>query len=542
MNLVSRRTALSLAALAATSSVALAQSGAEENSVEQNKGEGQSVTTQATENAVLFWHAVALELNAFDHSFVNTEAEDLPRAPGPTASARALGIIYTVLADSVLSAKPGARHKPFLKSVANAADIKVPDLFVGGAVSSIMYFIYNHSRHAHLIKVHEAAFIRKYFDPRLSEGENLESWRQGLAFGSDQAFREKWNHTLIMESINPKDNSYTPARGRHQPDPLNCNQGFYGQTYGRKVPPLVLTEQQVQTLVPAPPELTSEIFEEVRKLGKLQGDSSIPNRLPKQERIGLFWAYDGARFIGTPPRLYNQIIVEIALADRMDELELARLLGLCNIAMSDAGNLAWFAKYEHKYFRPIVGIREEGTDLDWKPLGSPKTNSRLPDPSETVTLDFRGDRDLTVQDFFLGGVSGRNVLSTERGMCDDSDKMYGQAAFTPNFPAYPSGHATFGAAAFHTLQLVRGERDATRTNPGALSKAFMSDELNGSAIDNFQASRRNSIIEKFATIDDLIKNNNDSRVHLGVHWRFDSEAGASAGIEVAKTVHSKIYR
>src|SRR5205807_363152 len=99
----------------------------------------------------------------------------------------------------------------------------------------------------------------------------------------------------------------------------------------------------------------------------------------------------------------------------------ARLFAFLNAAMADAGILAWDQKYIHNFWRPVVGIREHDKsmgpgatqadnnisndcDTSWLPLGSPRTN-RI----------------------------GKN--------------------FTPPFPAYPSGHATFGAAAFHIARL-----------------------------------------------------------------------------------------
>src|SRR5687768_2004155 len=47
-------------------------------------------------NPVLFWNDVALQLVALDHSI---EARDA-RAPGPCASARALGLAHVVMADA----------------------------------------------------------------------------------------------------------------------------------------------------------------------------------------------------------------------------------------------------------------------------------------------------------------------------------------------------------------------------------------------------------------------------------------------------------
>jgi hypothetical protein len=58
-------------------------------------------------NPVLFWNAVSLDLVALDHSIEPMDA----RAPGPCATARALGIAHAVIADAVSIAYP-TNYKP----------------------------------------------------------------------------------------------------------------------------------------------------------------------------------------------------------------------------------------------------------------------------------------------------------------------------------------------------------------------------------------------------------------------------------------------
>src|SRR2546430_5801322 len=54
--------------------------------------------------------------------------------------------------------------------------------------------------------------------------------------------------------------------------------------------------------------------------------SDLTLRTPEQTQIGIFWAYDGTPSLCAPPRLYNQIVAQIA--DQMDTeaVELARLM------------------------------------------------------------------------------------------------------------------------------------------------------------------------------------------------------------------------
>jgi hypothetical protein len=67
-------------------------------------------------------------------------------------------------------------------------------------------------------------------------------------------------------------------------------------------------------------------------------------------------------------------------------------------------------------------------------------------------------------------------------------------------------------------------------------------ELNGLSIDNFTNRPRPYLPLSYASIDQMIKDNNRSRVHLGVHWHFDCERGAEAGVRVADRIYSDAYQ
>jgi vanadium chloroperoxidase len=222
--------------------------------------------------------------------------------------------------------------------------------------------------------------------------------------------------------------------------------------------------------------------------------AKYPLRTPEETLIGLFWAYDGAKGLGTPPRLYNQIVRKVADAQGNSVDDNARLFALVNAAMGDAGVLAWDEKYQHDFWRPILGIREHdvsigpggasGNALDpdgdpfWLPLGAPRTNTDLP-------------------------------------------------SFTPPFPAYPSGHATFGAAA---LQTVRRYYGVVNNGPDALlaNLEFVSDELNG--ITAAGGIVRPKHMRDFpGGLWQMIEENGRSRVFLGVHWIFDAFAVDATG-------------
>ena len=95
--------------------------------------------------------------------------------------------------------------------------------------------------------------------------------------------------------------------------------------------------------------------------------------------------------------------------------------------------------------------------------------------------------------------------------------------FTPGFPAYPSGHATFGAAAFQTARFFfrrkLGQSFGDRA-PDTLMFDFVSDEHNGENKGSNRLARAKHR-RKFASLWRAMIENSISRVYLGVHWRFD---------------------
>src|SRR5262249_15425013 len=162
---------------------------------------------------------------------------------------------------------------------------------------------------------------------------------------------------------------------------------------------------------------------------------------------------------------------------------------LVNLAMADAGICCWDAKYVYDFWRPVVALRAGAADGNpltvglpgWTPLGAPRSNDPL----------------------------GTN--------------------FTPPFPAYPSGHATFGAAAFRTLADFYGRDDITFS--------FTSDEFNGVTRDQ-DGSVRPVVTRTFHSFSEAAEENGQSRIYLGIHWRFDKVNGIRAGDALADNAFS----
>src|SRR5439155_4832876 len=122
--------------------------------------------------------------------------------------------------------------------------------------------------------------------------------------------------------------------GRWRQDPVSLFPLAIGAHWG-ECTPLVLNSTN-QFRAPPPPDMTSSAYtlayNEVKNLG---GDGVITptQRTEEQTFIGIFWAHDGTPSLCAPPRLYNQIAVNIADQRTVRGIEFARLLALVNVAM-----------------------------------------------------------------------------------------------------------------------------------------------------------------------------------------------------------------
>jgi vanadium chloroperoxidase len=427
-------------------------------------------------DSIMFWNGVALEANRVSHT--NGQQEQT----GPTLSARALAIVHLAMYDAYVAVARPAGLAPYLPGLPAVPAGASASAAVAGAAHETLSALFPSQR--------------TFFDDKLQEA--------GAPDGPARQYGRLVGAALLEDrSGDPKagDEGYAPsnARGRHRADPDNPDQGFHAPFYGARCKGFAITARHELDAPPLDNHDYLRALREVRSRGiapELLGSlpASVPARTVDQTLIGLYWGYDGAAEVGTPPRLYNQIIARVAAARGNTEAQNARLFALVNAAMGDAAILAWDQKYKHDLWRPVLGIREHDpsmgpaashgssdisndTDLGWLPMGAPATNSA------------------------------------------------GKKNFTPPFPAYPSGHATFGAAAFHMTRLFYGVPIGDR-KPDKLFDGldFVSEELNGISRDNRGTIRPRHLRSFPGGLWQMIVENGLARVYLGVHWSFDAFA------------------
>lgn len=447
-------------------------------------------------DAILYWNEVALEANRISHT------RDPKEQAGPTLSSRALAIVHLAMYDAYAAMSPGAGLKPYLTGLPSAPTTGSAAAAAAGAGYTALVALFPSQK--------------PLFDARLIEFGAVGD--PGHAFGVAVA------QALLADrqnDPNASDVGYeaSRARGRHRPDPDNPTQGFHAPFYGALSKGFAVTARHE---LDPPPFDNAEYVAAVRQVrGKgIEPDlmGTLPDtadrRTTDETLIGIYWGYDGAAELGTPPRLYNQVVRRLAEARKQSEADNARMFALVNVAMADAGILAWDQKYRHDLWRPVVGIREhdpsmgpaatvaednvsDDTDPCWLPLGAPATNSVEAVFGTQTAASFP----------FNQAVLGR-LKNT-----------------TPPFPAYPSGHATFGAAAFHMVRLLLGTPPGDRAADAYFAGLdFESDEFNGVSRDNRGTVRPRHLRAFTGGLWDMIVENGRSRVFLGVHWVFDAFA------------------
>ena len=438
-------------------------------------------------DSVRHWNEIAVNASGLDHTPVAAgEKRVFGEQYGPTRASRAMAIVHIAMFDSVIAIKggyksytgilPAAKDASMNAAIATAAHDTLSALFPSQVPS---------------------------FDAELSHDLKLifpeQSKKHGIAVGQQAA--------AAILALREDDGSEHPEPrvgidfitgdkpGQWRQDPISQIPIALGAFWAEVKPFIMKSANQFR--VPPPPALGSTAyataFDEVKKVG---GDGIVTPTLRTEEQtdIGIYWAYDGTPSLCAPPRLYNQIAVQIADQMGSDATELSRLLALVNMAMADAAIAIWESKYYYDFWRPVTGIREADTgtgptgegdgnaatfgDPTFRPLGAPASN-----------------------------LNGPN--------------------FTPPFPAYPSGHAGFGGALFQTLRKFFRQDHIAFT--------FVSDEFNGLTRDS-NGNVRPLIPRSFKSLSEAEEENGQSRIYLGIHWAFDKTEGIAQGRNVADYV------
>ncbi len=504
------------------------------------------------------WHCVALNLLAVDHIPQNNPTTGAPvhyQEFGPHRSSYAMAMFHLAMYEVANAfASKAHMHSSWIAAKWPGVSVPVPagaseSAALVQAAYTMLLHLYpnfkNDGNYGSLEDNYQNALTAIKADP--SSGDIS----KGMAFGEAIA--------NVIIGIRANDGSQVPEamwfvdffpkkpitdEFQWSPDPVSRIQVALGYHWGEVTPFVIGNVDDFPLPAPITDDLSptfTAYYKEVKESG---GDGryhvDVSARDMEKYLQGKFWSYDGTAGICAPVRLYNQIADTILveyyhdIASGAPDLnakdagtdaasDMAHYYEMLNVAMVDAGIVAWHIKYVYQYWRPVNMIRYveaqrsgaapsdnfEHETLPWGPvwyaLGAQNTNS----------------------------AAGYNI--------------------TPPFPAYPSGHSVFGGAFFEVMRSL--------FNSDMKPFDIQSDELNGEQrlgnnVDAFNYVRcakptastpdpdydpklcdfKANTKKHFPTFTDAQQQNSDSRVYLGVHWRGDTDIGISLGVDIGKAV------
>ncbi len=266
------------------------------------------------------------------------------------------------------------------------------------------------------------------------------------------------------------DHTYTPPGGY----------GKWQPTYPDFLPALLPRWGNARTFAArptdgVPPPLphsdspASEIYQEALVTYELVNDIKAGLK-PDELWIAEFWSDDCPILTFTPSARWVAIANQVIEKERVSLDYAVLTYAKVGMALCDAGIRCWGEKYVYNVERPIDYIRR-----------------------------------------VMGGAHYWNTV-----MCPDGSGAF----YTPNFPGYPSGHATFGAAAATVLSDMYGHnyRLTDRCHEGRTE---------------FRSEPRT-----FNSFHEMAIENGYSRIPLGVHFEMDSDAGILLGNIIGERVNN----
>ena len=280
----------------------------------------QALLTTGTTTGLRRWNEIAVNASGFDHTPV-APGEDriFGQQLGPGRAARAMAIVHIAMFDAI-------------------------NAIVGGfkSFTGIPRAKFNTSRNAAIAQAAHDTLVALFssqkaaFDELLAEDLNQIpegiSKSDGITLGRRAAkailaMRAKDGSQHAEPRVNV-DFICSLDPGKWRQDPISLIPLALGANWGHVAPFVLKSASQFRT--PPPPAMESAeyaaAYNEVKRLGG-DGITTPTERTADQTEIGIYWAYDGVPNLCAPPRLYNQIVVQIADQMGSSEVELATASG-----------------------------------------------------------------------------------------------------------------------------------------------------------------------------------------------------------------------
>ncbi len=451
------------------------------------------------DNAVLFWNGVLLQAARVD----SRKPADRQEQAGPTRTSRVAAIVHAAIHNAVNGVR---QHIDFYQDP-NTGLPAPPEAPPDGA-----------SQEAAGAGAAYRALVAHYPSQKARFDEAREDFQALPLPGANHQPSFAFGREVAQQLLDARADDGSGSSAPYEPPPPGPGVWVPNPRLAPPGPPLTphwgdvelfLLDSVSRVAPPAFPALSSGdyafAFRNVRDKGSAVSPPPPPpqGRTEEERNIALFFSYDD--LLGSPVRLYNQhafqILSQEPTAPPVGSVlhRHARMFALINLAMADAGIACWDSKFDpppgYHIWRPFQGIRRANEDGNpetqpvegWKPLGRPRGRDAQGNPVENTT---------------------------------------------PNFPAYVSGHSSFGSATYGMLRKFFGQKPF----PFTLSSEEVSNERSYADKNDPQTG------ETITSWTQVIEENSLSRIYLGVHWRRDHTEGVPLGQKVADYVWPSFLR
>lgn len=395
----------------------------------------------------------------------------------PTTIARTGAMMHAAMYDAVNSI--AQTHQPYLLSLPTpeATAIEVAAVYAAHRVLNAAYPNLN-------------AFLDNALNISLTR---LSAQSQPIAIENGRILGQAIANAILAHRENDGSNNQTPYNVILEPGQWRPTGSGNAVTpnWGKVRPFTMTTGSQFRPIRPGGFATRAELLRspeyaaQVNEVKRLGSKDSV-DRTAEQTQIAYFWANDLDQTYKPPGQLYRltQIVSEQQL---LSLVENARLFALVGLALGDAAIVAWDAKYS--------------TEIDlWR-------------PESAIQLADTDDNPATEKDASWKPLSNNPVL-----MDDDPNKH-----FSPAFPAYVSGHATFGA-----------------THAGIMRAYFGRDDISFEL--DTEDPNAPGITRSFESFSAAALENGRSRVYLGVHYQWDADQGYISGTRLADYIAANFLK
>jgi len=192
------------------------------------------------------------------------------------------------------------------------------------------------------------------------------------------------------------------------------------------------------------------------------------NLTEQQKEMALFWddLPDG-RYFGAAGH-WASIFRQVVVLKQLSLIESAEAFAKMNIAMSDAFNACWRAKYTFSLLRPVTYINKHMDKPDWRPLIVTPSHPEYPAAHATMsmaaatalTMTLGNDIAFTDHSYDDLGLKPRNYKSF-----DDAGKEAGLSRLYGGIHYRPSIEAGYGVGSKAATNVLNGLMFKKKKNP-----------------------------------------------------------------------------